>query len=74
MFNENFKPRCLGDNYLLQEAVVYIADAKVYNDSHGEYVNLRGGSHVNGGYAYLDEIDLEFPVSDTPLYYYEKST
>jgi hypothetical protein len=66
--NENFEEKCLGDKYLREETVIFISEAKTYNDAKGEYVMLRGGSLTNSGYAYLDQLDLEFPVPNTPLY------
>lgn len=66
--NENFKPKCLGDEYLMEEQVIFISEAHVYNEEKGQYVRIRGGSLTNSGYAYLDQLDLEFPVPDKPLY------
>ena len=66
--NSNFEPKCLGDEYLQCEEVIFIAEGHVYNDQKGEYVNLRGGSRTNSGYAYLDQIDLEFPYDEKVLY------
>jgi len=59
--NSNFTPKCLGDEYLQCEQVIYIAEGHTYNDQKGDYVNLNGGSRTNSGYAYLDQLDLEFP-------------
>lgn len=66
--NENFKDKCLADQYLREESVLFISEYKVFNDSKGEYVMIRGGSLINSGYAYLDQLDLEFPIPETPLY------
>jgi len=66
--NENFKEKCLGDQFLKQEKVLFIREHKPYNDPQGEYVHVTGGSLTNSGYAYLNELDLEFPVPDRPLY------
>jgi hypothetical protein len=66
--NDAFKPKCLGDEYLMEEQVIFISEAHVYNDQLGQYVMLRGGSLTNSGYAYLDQLDLEFPVPNKPLY------
>lgn len=66
--NENFEEKCLGDKYLKDEPVIFIADPKVYNDSYGDYVYIRGGSLTNSGYAYLDQLELEFDVPEHPLY------
>jgi hypothetical protein len=63
-FNENFEPKCLGDEYLECEDVIFIAESHVYNDSKGEWVYLSGGSGTNSGYAYLDQLDLEFPYDE----------
>jgi len=66
--NSNFEINSLSDRYLVCESILYIDESHIYNDSKGEYVFIRGGSHVNSGIAYLNEIDLEFPISETPLY------
>lgn len=66
--NAEFKEKCLGDKYLKDEKVLWIADSKSYNDKIGEYVHIKGGSLMNSGYAYLNELDLEFEVPDKPLY------
>lgn len=66
--NSNFQEKCLGDKYLKEERILFISDEKPYNDKNGYYVNIKGGSLVNSGQAYLNEIDLEFEVPETPLY------
>ena len=66
--NDNFQVKCLGDNYLKDEPVLFVSYDGVYNDTKGDYVNLTGGSLTNSGYAYLDEIDLVFDVPEKPLY------
>ena len=66
--NENFEVKCIGDNHLKEEPIIFISDSKPFNDQRGEYVMLRGGSLTNSGYAYLDQLDLEFPVPNKPLY------
>ena len=67
--NDKFKAKCLGDEYLIeQKSVIFISEGHVYNDTEGEYVMIRGGSLINSGYAYLDQLDLEFPVPTIPLY------
>jgi hypothetical protein len=66
--NENFKEKCLGDKYLMEEPVLFIADGHIYNDTIGKYVFIKGGSLCNSGTAYLDQIDLEFEVPEKPLY------
>lgn len=65
--NDKFEEKCLGDKYLIeQEDTYFINSEKPMNDQRGEYVHITGGSHMNSGYAYLDQLDLEFPydVSD----------
>jgi len=66
--NDNFEEKCLGDRYLKDEKVLFIRDPKPYKDIKGEYVWVTGGSLINSGYVYLDQIDLEFPIPETPLY------
>ena len=67
--NEKFKAKCLGDEYLIeQEEIIFISEAHIYNDQIGQYAMIRGGSLINSGYAYLDQLDLEFPVPEKPLY------
>lgn len=66
--NDTFEEKCLGDQYLKDETVLFIQEEKCYNDTKGEYVMIRGGSLMNSGRAYLSELDLEFPVPDKPLY------
>lgn len=71
--NENFQIKCLGDKYLIKDKVIYIADEHVYNDQIGEYVHIKGYTlpknnddpvYLNNGYAYLDQLDLEFPIDE----------
>lgn len=71
--NSNFQEKCLGDKYLKDEPVLFISQEKSYKDQRGEYVTIRGGSLINSGYAYLDELDLEFEVPESPLYRYEET-
>ncbi len=71
VLNSTFEINSLSDKYLACEPVLYIAQEKAYNDERGEYVFIRGGSHTNSGTAYLSQLDLEFPISDKPLYDYE---
>jgi hypothetical protein len=66
--NDNFEEKCIGDGHLKEEKVIFISEHKSYNDIKGEYVMLRGGSLTSGGYAYLDQLDLEYPVPYKPLY------
>lgn len=69
--NEKFEAKCLGEKYLVNDKIIFIADQHVYNDSIGEYVHLKGFTepekddeplYINSGYAYLDQLDLEFPI------------
>lgn len=66
--NSNFVEKCMSDRHLKDESVLIIGEEKAYNDSVGNYVLIRGGSLMNSGYAYLNELDLEFPFPDKPLY------
>jgi hypothetical protein len=62
-FIYGYEPTSISTQNLLEdEEYMYIRDAKVYNDSHGEWVYLRGASKLNSGIAYLDELLLEFPI------------
>lgn len=66
--NDQFVQKCLGDMYLKQEPTLFISEGHTYNDPFGEYVHIKGGSLINSGYSYLNELDLEFPVPEKPLY------
>jgi hypothetical protein len=66
--NENFQVKCLGDEYLKEEPVLFISASHCYNDERGKYVMIKGGSLTTSGYVYLDEIDLIFEVPEKPLY------
>lgn len=70
--SSQFHEKCLGDKYLKKERILFIADEKPCNDSNGYYVNIKGGSLVNSGQVYLNEIDLEFEVPEYPLYPYDE--
>lgn len=70
--NESFKAKCLGDEYLMQEPILFIAESKAYNDSIGSYVFIKGGSLINSGTAYLHQLYLEFPIPEVPLYTLEE--
>jgi len=70
--NSTFKEKCLGDKYILDEPVIFIDESHIYNDSIGEYVFIKGGSKVNSATAYLTELDLEFPIGESPLYSWQK--
>ncbi len=73
--NDKFVEKCLGDRYLKDEKVLFLRDHKPYNDIKGDYVHITGGSLINSGYAYLDQLELEFPVPELPLYrLYEDKT
>jgi hypothetical protein len=65
--NKNFVEKCLGDKHLMEEEVLFISDSKPYNDEKGQFVNIRGGSLTTSGFAYLDQLDLEFPVPLKPI-------
>ena len=68
--NDNFEVKCLGDEYLIKDEIIYISDNHIYNDSIGEYVHIKGyvepkdnnSVYMNSGYAYLNQLDLEFPI------------
>lgn len=62
--------KSLGDRYLAEEPVIFIADGHIYNDVKGEYVFLKGGSGTTSGVAYLNEIEPEFPMPEGCLYPY----
>lgn len=66
--NENFEINSLSDKYLACEKILFIDENHIYNDRKGQYVFVKGGSGVNSGAVYLNEIDLEFPITDSPLY------
>lgn len=70
--NSQFQEKCMGDKYLRDERILFIADEKPYNDAKGYYVNVRGGSLANSGQVYLNEIDLEFEVPEYPLYPFDE--
>lgn len=70
--NNTFEINSLSDRYLACEPILTIADSHIYNDDYkGYYVFIRGGSCTNSGGVYLSELDLEFPISDSPLYSHE---
>lgn len=70
--NENFKINSLSDKYIACEPILFMQENHCYSDTiGGEYVFVRGGSLTNSGAVYLKEIDLEFPVPETPLYSHE---
>ena len=69
--NSNFQINSLSDKYLACEPIIFIAESHIYNDQIGQYVFIKGGSLTNSGTAYLSELDLEFPITETPLYSHE---
>ena len=57
---------------MVKDKVIYIADEHVYNDQFGEYIYIKGYTlpenedkavSSNSGYAYLNQLDLEFPIN-----------
>lgn len=71
-FNSEFTPKCLGEEYLVKDEVISIADNHIYNDQIGDWVLIKGyslpkregeGIYINSGYAYLNQLDLEFPIN-----------
>lgn len=66
--NENFQIKCLGDEYLKDEPVLFISYGGISQDERGEWVFINGGSLTNSGRVYLDEIDLVHDVPERPLY------
>lgn len=67
--NDKFEIKSLSDKYLKeQESVLFIDYNGIMNDTRGYYVYVKGGSLTNSGIAYLDELDLEFPIPEKPLY------
>ena len=69
--NNTFEINSLADRYLACEPILFIKDSAVYNDQKGEYVFVGGGSGTTSGDVYLSEIDLEFPINDSPMYSWE---
>ena len=69
--NSTFEIKSLSDKYLACEPIVFIAEGHIQNDIKGEYVFIKGGSLTNSATAYLSELELEFPISETPLYSHE---
>lgn len=69
--NSKFEINSLSDKYLACEPIIMISDSHIFNDIKGEYVFVKGGSLTNSGIAYLTELDLEFPLTDSPLYRHE---
>lgn len=69
--NENFEIKCLGDKYLVKDEIIFIAVNHIYTDVIGDYVHIKGYTepkedddsvYMNSGYAYLNQLDLEFPI------------
>jgi len=69
--NSKFVINSLSNKYLACEPILYIAESHVYNSLEKDYVFIKGGSHTNSGIAFLDELDLEFPITEVPLYFHE---
>lgn len=65
---DNFKVKCLGDNYLADEPILFIGDTSIYNDIGGEWCFVKGGSLTNSGRVYLNEMELAYPIPERPLY------
>lgn len=68
VLNEKFSSKCLGDEHLAEEKMLYIQDGHKYNDVNGTYIWIKGGSRTTSGTVYLHQIDLEFPISEKPHY------
>ena len=61
--NNNFIPKSISEEYLVKSDVIYIAQERIFNDSIGNYVYLSSNEpYFGNGIAYLNEIDLEFPI------------
>ncbi len=61
--NDKFQPRSLAEEYLVKSDVIYIAQEHIFNDVIGEYVYLSSKEpYFGSGIAFLDQIDLEFPI------------
>lgn len=70
--NSTFEIKSLSDKYLACEPILFISESHIYNDDYkGKYVFIKGGSLTNSGIVYLSELELEFPISETPLYSHE---
>lgn len=79
VLNDQFEEKCIGDGYLKEEPELYIDEERIMNDSHGgDYVHLSSEhispdhpaydkdriTGVNSGRAYLNQIDLKYPVRE----------
>lgn len=61
--NENWKPKSLSDEMLMLEPVLFISSNFIHSDKEDrKYVHIKGGSFFNVGIAFLEELDLEFPI------------
>lgn len=69
--NSNFEINSISQKCLACERIIYISANRIYNDTKGDYVNIRGGSNTNSGQAYLNQLDLEFPINSDVLYSHE---
>lgn len=68
VLNANFRIKSLSDEYLACEPILFISEGHVYEDTDGKYIFIKGGSLINSGRVYLNEIDLEFSISEKPMY------
>jgi hypothetical protein len=62
VLNSEFVEKCIGDRFLKEEEFLFIEEASVYNDPNGAYVHIKGASRINSGYAYLNQLDLQYPI------------
>jgi hypothetical protein len=64
-FVEGYEPRTLADKCLLElEHFIFIPRQKIFNDQNGSYVSICGASHTNTSFAYLKDLELEFPIDE----------
>lgn len=68
VLNSNFKIKSISDKHLSLEKMLFIQDGHIFNDSTGDYVFVKGGSKTTSGAVYLNEIDVEFAISEKPHY------
>lgn len=67
--NENWKPKSLSDEMLQLEPVIFISSNFIHTDKEDrKYVHIKGGSFFNVGIAFLEELDLEFTITEKALY------
>lgn len=61
--NDKFIPKSISEEYLVKSNVIYIAQEHIFNDTIDNYVYLSSKApYFGSGIAYLNEIDLEFPI------------